>query len=105
MTVSKLTPKKLSEAYESICKEYAKRLCDQFVIDYEDCWWVADRVGECFMFSDFSLSFDDVRLLVDSAISFDEFYEWWNACVINSDKCKASVSLRVWLEGYRPDEF
>lgn len=103
MKTENLTLKQLSAAYEAICEEYAKRLCIQFEID-QDYWWIADRIGEALMFGDYCLDFDNVKLLVDNAVPFDTFAEWWDASVLSDDKYKASVSLRVWLEGYRPEE-
>lgn len=71
----------LKGAYEEICEEYRRRLNEQWGLDIEDSWWIpSDRIGATLALNDLesSLSIEDVRLMVELNISYEDFIKWWN---------------------------
>lgn len=98
--------------YETACNDYVKELCKRYEWCYEDGWWVSDEIGGIFCVSDieYSLSMNDIKLLVDENVDFKIFSEWWDYNLIisyaimlypNNDKYHM-VNLHTWLNNY-PD--
>ena len=78
----------LKGAYKEICNEYRRRLNEQWQLDIKDSWWIpSDRVGVTLALNDleYSLSMEDVCLMVDLNISYEDFCEWWNHCLSNPE--------------------
>ena len=74
----------LRRMYESCCEEYRRRLNEQWQLDIKDSWWIpSDRVGCTLALNDleYSLGTEDVRLMVDLNVSYEDFNEWWNHCL------------------------
>lgn len=101
---SKLTPLRLRLSYEHICEEYRIRLCKQFGISYSDTYWIVDRVGGVLdIQSYYTIDMDEIRYIVDSSMSFEDFEEWYAqwADMDNANR----INLRSWLMGARPELF
>ena len=102
----------LKNNYETACNEYIKELCKRYDWCYEDGWWVSNEIGGTFCTSDieYSLSMNDIKLLVDENVDFKIFGEWWDYNLVmsyaimlypNNDKYHM-INLHTWLNNY-PD--
>lgn len=95
----------LKGAYEEICEEYRKRLCDQWELDIRDSWWIpSDRIGMTLALCDleYSLGMEDVRLMVDLNVSYEDFLEWWNHCL--GDTKYHINAYNYFVNGCRPKD-
>ena len=102
----------LKNNYETACNDYIKELCKRYDWSFEDGWWVCNEIGGTFCTSDieYSLSMNDIKLLVDENVDFKIFGEWWDYNLIisyaimlypNNDKYHM-INLHTWLNNY-PD--
>ena len=98
--------------YETACNDYIKELCKRYDWSFEDGWWVCNEIGGTFCTSDieYSLSMNDIKLLVDENVDFKIFSEWWDYNLVmsyaimlypNNDKYRM-INLHIWLNNY-PD--
>ena len=98
--------------YETACNDYIKELCKRYDWCYEDGWWVSNEIGGTFCTSDieYSLSMNDIKILVDENVDFKIFSEWWDYNLVmsyaimlypNNDKYHM-IDLHTWLNNY-PD--
>lgn len=102
----------LKNNYETSCNDYIKELCKRYDWSFEDGWWVCNEIGGTFCTSDieYSLSMNDIKLLVDENVDFKIFSEWWDYNLVmsyaimlypNNDKYRM-IDLHIWLNNY-PD--
>ena len=102
----------LKNNYETACNDYIKELCKRYDWSFEDGWWVSNEIGGTFCTSDieYSLSMNDIKLLVDENVDFKIFSEWWDYNLVmsyaimlypNNDKYHM-IDLHIWLNNY-PD--
>lgn len=98
------TPKTLHKAYEAVCDTYAQRLIEQLGLNKDDAYWVSDDIGGTFAFSDiYFLSMEEIIMLVDNCIGYDEFDDWYIQWAdFDSDN---RTNLRFWIMGARPEMF
>lgn len=104
----------LKHLFDIVCDEYARRLCEMYDWYFEDGFWVAEIRGGVFCTSDieYSLSIEDIKLLVDNNIPFKEFQQWWDYnyrmhMAINNnpnDKNLHEINLWTWIRGYHGDK-
>lgn len=98
--------------YETACNDYVKELCKRYDWSFEDGWWISNEIGGTFCTSDieYSLSMNDIKLLVDENVDFKIFSEWWDYNLVmsyaimlypNNDKYHM-IDLHIWLNNY-PD--
>lgn len=98
--------------YETACNDYVKELCKRYDWSFEDGWWVSNEIGGTFCTSDieYSLSMNDIKLLVDENVDFKIFSKWWDYNLVmsyaimlypNNDKYHM-INLHTWLNNY-PD--
>lgn len=102
----------LKTVFNLICDEYAKRLCNMYNWYYEDCFWVADLRAGTFCSSDmeYSLSLEDIILIVENNLPFEEFLEWWDYNVMITyaqsnhpfSNQYHEINMWSWIKGYRP---
>lgn len=96
--------------YETACNDYVKELCKRYDWSFEDGWWVSNEIGGTFCTSDieYSLSMNDIKLLVDENVDFKIFSEWWDYNLVmsyaimlypNNDKYHM-IDLHIWLNNY-----
>lgn len=74
----------LKSTYEACCEEYRRCINEQWELNIRDSWWIpTDRAGMTLALCDleYSLSMEDVRLMVDLGISYKDFNDWWNHCL------------------------
>jgi hypothetical protein len=108
--IKEYTSSQLRRAYEDICEEYAKRMCERFGIDYDTCFWVCDEVGTVFCADniDFSLGMDDIIFIVEKRLSWDDFWEYWSYNMEETLKYKLNsfpINMKSWFNGYRPENY
>ena len=98
--------------YETACNDYIKELCKRYDWSFEDGWWVSNEIGGTFCTSDieYSLSMNDIKLLVDENVDFKIFSKWWDYNLVmsyaimlypNNDRYHM-INLYTWLNNY-PD--
>lgn len=100
---------KLKEQFESTCILYAQTLCKNYDWNYNDCFWVLDKIGGTFMSSgcEYAFSMDELRLLVEKNVDYKTMNEWWeynlkvSYAITNHTKQNKfyMVSLERWVEG------
>lgn len=98
----------LKATYESCCEEYRRRINEQWSLDIKDSWWIpSDRTGMTLALCDleYSLSMEDVRLMVDLGISYEAFNEWWNHCVSGDPEDYHINAYNWFVNGCRPKDF
>lgn len=108
--ISKYSPNKLSDAYNAVCEIYGERLCDMYEFSQDDAYWVLDQPGTIFCVngSEFFLTMEEVKMLVDECVDYKTFEKWWfynidiaNAqenCQNEEDKEKFhKINLWSWL--------
>lgn len=104
----------LGRIFNWVCDEYAKRLCEKYGWYFEDCFWVADLRAGVFCASDmeYSLSLEEVKLLVDNDVPYSKFVKWWDynymmhMAIQNNpnDESLHEVNLWAWIKGYHGDK-
>jgi len=95
------TPNTLHKAYEAVCDTYAQRLIEQLGLRKDDAYWVLDEIGDVFAYRDnYFLTMEEIVLLVDNCIGYDEFNEWYNQWTEFDNENR--INLRSWLMGARP---
>lgn len=98
------TPNTLHKAYEAVCDTYAQRLIEQLGLRKDDAYWVLDEVGDVFAFGDnYFLNMEEIGLLVDNCIGYDEFDEWYSQWTDFEKENR--INLRSWIMGARPEMF
>lgn len=97
-------PNTLHKAYESVCDTYAQRLIEQLGLRKDDAYWVSDEIGSTFAYGDnYFLTMEEIVLLVDNCIGYDEFAEWYNQWTEFDNENR--INLRSWIMGARPEMF
>lgn len=101
------SPKTLHAAYEAVCEAYAQRLCAQLgFINREDSYWVGDERGGTLQLSDnYFLGMEEIVLIVDNAMSYEDFDEWYTqrTDIDENGECVYGINLWSWFKGARPD--
>lgn len=99
-SIRSASPKALHKAYEEVCDTYAQRLIEQLGLRKKDAYWVLDDIGDVFAYGNFYfLNMEDIILLVDNCIEFDEFNEWY--CQWTDFDGDNRINLRSWIMGAR----
>lgn len=97
-SIRSASPKTLHKAYEEVCETYAKRLIEQLGLRKENSYWVLDEIGGTFAYGDgYFLNMDEIVLLVDNCIGYDEFNEWY--CQWTDFDREFRINLRSWIMG------
>lgn len=104
------SPKTLHAAYEAVCEAYAQRLCAQLgFMNREDAYWIGDEPGGVLAvgIDAYFLNMETVVLVVDNAMSYEDFDEWyiqWTDYDMETWEPKPNrINLESWLKGARPD--
>ncbi len=106
--IQEMTDAELKATFESCCEEYRRRLNEQLGFDIKDSWWIpTERIGEVLALCDceYSLNIENVRILVEAGVSYDEFIEWWeyNLDAINNEQ--HNINAWTWfVRGFRPNK-
>lgn len=86
--------------FQNIANEYASNLCKMFELDIEDGWWVGDDVGGVYCNGDmFSITFEEMRYVVDNNISKDDFLEYMEYVSFCLEFNRTAPNLKSWIKG------
>lgn len=99
--------KGLAKVYEGICEIYRQRLCEQWDIDIKNTFWVADRIGEVLCVNDIEFSFgmEDLRGIVDMAISYEDYGEFFRYNLDAYNYATHPINFYSWFVlGARPKD-
>ena len=90
---------KLKTKYEKIVEQYLNDFVEKQELDIENCYWVADRVGELLSVNEqYYFSFDDIRFDIDNDIKAGAILEWQNESIDNNFKINYENYIK--LKGY-----
>ena len=80
---------KLKTKYEKIVEQYLLAFVEKQELDIENCYWVADRVGEVLSVNEqYYFSFDEIRFDIDNNIKPGTILEWQEESLDNYFKKK-----------------
>ena len=95
---------KLKTKYEKIVEQYLLAFVEKQELDIENCYWVADRVGEILSVNEqYYFCFDDIRFDIDNNIKAGAILEWQNESIDNhfkKKKYKINYENYLKLKGY-----
>ena len=90
---------KLKTKYEKIVEQYLIAFVEKQELDIENCYWVADRLGEVLSVNEqYYFSFDEIRFDVDNNIKPGPILEWQNESIDNNFKINYENYIK--LKGY-----
>ena len=91
---------KLKTKYEKIVEQYLIAFVEKQELDIENCYWVADKIGEILSINEqYYLSFDDIRFDVDNNIKAGTILEWQQESIDNySKKKKYKINYENYLK-------
>ena len=91
---------KLKKDFEDSCEAYVKAMLNNFEIDRNSCFWVADEVGGVFMVGDrLSLNMQDIVYIVDNGISYDDCVDWQDYNLCANEFNLNMLNLKSWHTG------
>lgn len=92
--------KEITKKFSDACNLLASRINEKLFDNSRKWYWIGNNVGGTCDFEDGDyLSPEDMVLILDNDISFEQYEEWKWANVDNSDK--GYINLRSWLMGAR----
>ena len=90
---------KLKTKYEKIVNEYLRIFVEKQDLDIENCYWVADRVGEMLSVNEqYYFSFDDIRFDVDNNIKAGAIIEWQDETINNHFNNKSQINYETYTK-------
>ena len=91
---------KLKTNYEKIVNEYLIAFVEKQDLDIENCYWVADRVGEILSVNEqYYFNFNEIRFDVDNNVKEGLIFKWQNESVDNYfKKRKYKVNYENYLK-------
>ena len=90
---------KLKTKYEKIVNEYLQIFIEKQGFDIENCYWIADRVGEILSVNEqYYFNFDDIRFDVDNNIKSGVIIDWQNETIDNHFNKKRKVNYENYLK-------
>lgn len=101
-SIQTASPHILYKTYQAVCDTYKQRLCEQ--LEVTDAYWIRDDIGGCLDINGYyTIDMQEIVLLVDNCIDFDEFNEWYKQWT-DMDR-EHRINLRSWIMGARPGMF
>ena len=95
---------KLKTKYEKIVEQYLIAFVEKQDLDIENCYWVADRVGEILSVNEqYYFNFDDIRFDVDNNVKAELIFRWHDESLGNyfkKKKYKVNYENYLKLNGY-----
>ena len=80
---------KLKTKYEKIVNEYLRIFVEKQDLDIDNCYWVADRVGEILSVNEqYYFNFNDIRFDVDNNVKERLIFRWQDESLDNYFKKK-----------------
>lgn len=88
------------EQFKTACNELAASVNQQLFDDCRQWYWVGGDVGGVCDFEDVDvLNLEDMVLIIEKNMSYDEYAEWRNSNIDNNQY----INLKSWLMGMRHD--
>ena len=91
----------LKSAYEDICQEYVRRLCEAWEIPLEEAWWHGDEIGGSLFLADWWMPLDmqELRYVVENGVTHESWMEYCDfvESEINSGKSQPRINFRSWF--------
>lgn len=88
----------LCEKFSNVCNELAERINHRLFEDSREFHWILDTPGGLCDFEDTDfLAPDEMVLILEYNISYDQYAEWREANLTH----KPTINLRSWLMGLR----
>ena len=86
--------------YEKIVEQYLMAFVEKQELDIENCYWVADRVGEILSINEqYYFNFDDIRFDVDNNVKEGLIFKWQDKSIDNYfKKRKYKVNYKNYLK-------
>ena len=95
---------KLKTKYEKIVEQYLIAFVEKQDLDIENCYWVADRVGEILSVNEqYYFSFEEIRFDVDNNVKERLIFKWQDESLDNyfkKKKYKVNYENYLKLNGY-----
>ena len=95
---------KLKNKYEKIVNEYLQIFVKKQDLDIENCYWVADKIGEILSVNEqYYFNFDDIRFDVDNNVKERLIFRWQDESLDNyfkKKKYKVNYENYLKLNGY-----
>ena len=89
---------KLKTKYEKIVEQYLIAFVEKQELDIDNCYWVADRVGEILSVNEqYYFSFNDIRFDVDNNVKDGLIFRWQDECIENNLKINYENYLK-WIK-------
>lgn len=89
--------------FEQSAELYRIELCKIWETPYSDTYWIGDEVGGMLDIGggQLTISYDDVRYIVDNHIGLSEANEWYeyNSSISYIKEYLSHVNLRSWHNG------
>ena len=78
---------KLKTKYNKIVEQYLIAFVEKQDLDIENCYWVADRIGEILSVNEqYYFNFNDIRFDVDNNVKERLIFRWQDECIENNLK-------------------
>ena len=108
----KFNPAKLNKvgligAYELLCDEYRRRLCNMWKIHFDESWWMAEKIGEGLFLCDWCIPFDMpmLRYVVENNVAEKDWISWCDfvESEIHDGREIPRINFYHWISGARPE--
>lgn len=91
----------LKSAYEDICQEYVRRLCEAWEIPLEEAWWHGDEIGGGLFLADwwYPLGMQELRYVVENNVTHDVWMEYcaYVEAEINNGNERPLINFHSWF--------
>lgn len=95
---------KLKTKYKKIVEQYLIAFVKKQDLDIDNCYWIADRVGEILSVNEqYYFNFDDIRFDVDNNVEAGAILKWQDESLDNylkKKKYKVNYENYLKLNGY-----
>ena len=90
----------LKNIYEKIVEQYLIAFVEKQELDIENCYWVADRLGEVLSVNEqYYFNFDNIRFDVDNNVKAGLIFKWQQESIDNYfNKKKYKVNYENYLK-------
>lgn len=90
----------LEKQYVDICESILAEFCKKYEQQYDKgLMWVADDIGSVACVSDYYISLDDMRLMLNNNVSWQEFLKCYDYNLTVSSLGLNMINLRSWING------
>ena len=90
----------LKSNYEKACNEYLKAFCEKHGFDFQDSYWIGDRIGEIADVCSYCVDMQTIVDDIDLEASEDEFLTWYYYCMLMRElDFKENPNFRSWIRG------